>query len=159
MQITDLIPGTNSSTSQSYQYTDVDVFPDNLYSYWLQQSEMNGDCIFHGPLHVYVNAVSEGEQSPDLEITDAIRKIFPNPARQTTIDVSLSKEAKVTVLIYNTRGQKLRSLFSGYKSKGIHYLTWDGKDSQNTLCPSGIYLIELLVDGKTMQRSKFVLNK
>lgn len=159
LQITNLIAGTNSSTGHSYQYTDSDVVPNNHYSYWLQQSEMNGDCIFHGPIHVYVNAGSEGEQSPELEITDAIRKVFPNPARQTTIDVSLSKEAQVSISVYNARGQKLRSLFSGYKGKGIHYLAWDGKDSQNRLCPSGIYFIELQVDGKTLQRSKFVLNK
>jgi hypothetical protein len=158
MQISDLIEGTNSSQLHSYQFTDADVVTGNSYNYWLQQAEMNGEHYYHGPISVHID--QQGEQStPDLDIVSAIRRVFPNPASSPTIDIALAKDARLNISVYNARGQKVKSLFSGYKSKGIHYIIWDGKDNQQQLCPSGIYFIELKVDHQILQRSKFMLFK
>lgn len=159
LQISNLISATNTSLTQNYEYIDMEVYPNSTYYYWLQQSEITGECSFHGPITVYVSADGEGEGSPDLVLNTAIRRIFPNPSASPTIDVSLAKDSQLQISVYNLRGQLIRKVFEGNKSEGIHYIHWDGRDSAGTTCASGVYFVALKTDGKEIQRSRLILHK
>jgi hypothetical protein len=74
----------------------------------------------------------------------------PNPfTRSTTVRFCLPEDSQATELvIYNLRGQKIRTLFSGAASAGRHTAVWDGRDDSGTPASSGIYFCALNDGGR-----------
>ncbi len=77
----------------------------------------------------------------------------PNPFRiGTALSFSLAKPEQVTALIYNLKGQKIRTLASNWMDKGTHSLGWDGKDDSRRDTGSGIYLVKLSLGERILTR-------
>ncbi len=71
--------------------------------------------------------------------------IYPNPFKNnTTISYTLEKAANVYLEIYNTKGQKIKTLVNARKAKGEQVMLWDGSDEQGRSCKSGIYIIKFV---------------
>ncbi|MBN2829100.1 MAG: T9SS type A sorting domain-containing protein [Candidatus Cloacimonetes bacterium] len=69
---------------------------------------------------------------------------YPNPFNPlTNISYSLSVNGFVSLDIYNVRGQHIRNLVKDVQSAGEHVVQWNGKDSHNKECASGLYLYRL----------------
>jgi len=69
---------------------------------------------------------------------------YPNPFNDITMIVyEVGWHCNVDLDIYDLRGQKVRSLFSGEKSRGTHSIIWDGRDDSGRIVPTGIYLYKL----------------
>ena len=84
---------------------------------------------------------------------------YPNPFNPTTtISFSLPQEQHVALVIYNTRGQMVRSLLLGDFTAGEHSAVWDGKDDTGNSVGSGIYFYKLITD-QQMLSQKMVLLK
>ena len=85
---------------------------------------------------------------------------FPNPFNnETTIKFKISKSSIVEINIYNIKGQKVKGLNKELYDVGLHFVNWDGKNDNNRNLASGIYIIEVLVDGKNQQVKKCMLMK
>ncbi|MDP8267590.1 MAG: FlgD immunoglobulin-like domain containing protein, partial [Candidatus Tenebribacter davisii] len=57
----------------------------------------------------------------------------------TNIKFSLKADAKVSLNIYNVRGQKVRTLINNSMKAGYHTVVWNGKDEAGKSVSSGIY--------------------
>ena len=69
---------------------------------------------------------------------------FPNPFNPTTgISFQLAQSEDVTLSIYNTLGQEVRTLVREDLREGYHTVEWDGKDSFGRPVSSGIYFYRL----------------
>ncbi|HPG40243.1 MAG TPA: DUF362 domain-containing protein [bacterium] len=69
---------------------------------------------------------------------------YPNPFNATTvIQYSLHSPSRVTLAIYNTTGQLLRTLVDEYQNAGSHVQNWDGYTEQGHQAPSGIYFYKI----------------
>jgi poly-gamma-glutamate capsule biosynthesis protein CapA/YwtB (metallophosphatase superfamily) len=70
---------------------------------------------------------------------------YPNPFNpRVTIELNISNQEKVTVEIYNLRGEKVRTLHDGTLPDGLrHGMTWNGKNEQGQNLASGIYLVQV----------------
>jgi hypothetical protein len=67
---------------------------------------------------------------------------YPNPfLSSTNVSIDLKESQNVNISIYNLKGQKVRTLLNGYKSKGQHTTIWDGKNSEGKVLPRGMYLL------------------
>lgn len=67
---------------------------------------------------------------------------YPNPFRdQTQICVKLEDAAPLTLKIYNIRGQLVRTIRQEEAIRGDNYFIWDGKDSSNRNCATGVYYL------------------
>lgn len=74
----------------------------------------------------------------------ALNQNYPNPFNLSTeITFQLPVESKVSLKIYNTKGQLVRSLIDDEKSKGFYSISWDGKDQSGKEVASGIYFYRL----------------
>lgn len=83
---------------------------------------------------------------------------FPNPFNpETTISFALANAAKVELVLYNIKGQKVRTLFAGEKAAGVHSLVFDGRDEKGQSVSSGIYLMRMTADGKSFSRKMTLL--
>ncbi len=84
---------------------------------------------------------------------------YPNPFNpSTTIKFNVPETQKVTIDIYNIKGQKVTSLWNQVTEKGVHTVNWNGTDSKNKSVGSGMYLYKLSC-GKGSITRKVILMK
>lgn len=84
---------------------------------------------------------------------------YPNPFNpETNIEFSLPDEAKVSLIIYNIRGQVVKSLVNGSMFAGTYKAHWDGKDRSENSVASGVYFYRL-VAGDKITTKKMVMIK
>ena len=90
--------------------------------------------------------VSEG-LPPEI----ALRRPTPNPASgPTTLRYALPREARVSLMIYDAAGRRVRQLVSGAQPAGEHVLAWDQRDEGGVAVGPGLYFVRLEVDGRTL---------
>jgi hypothetical protein len=78
---------------------------------------------------------------------------YPNPFNpSTTISFTLPNPNRVTLHIFNSRGELVRTLMQGKNlSNGKHKIFWNGCDMRNQSMPSGVYFIKL--SGESFQNT------
>jgi hypothetical protein len=87
---------------------------------------------------------------------------YPNPANpETWIPYYLEAPAYVTIRIYNSAGQLIRTLHLGYKAAGVYETKayaayWDGRNNSGDVVASGIYFYVFSV-GNFTEMKKLVL--
>ncbi len=71
---------------------------------------------------------------------------YPNPFRVATKIAIKSecadKSAKLSVAIYNIKGQLVRNLYTGFETEKLE-LDWNGRDNHNLAVGSGIYFLRI----------------
>ncbi|MBL7148465.1 MAG: S8 family serine peptidase [Candidatus Cloacimonetes bacterium] len=76
--------------------------------------------------------------------TNNLGKNYPNPFNpDTNISFSIKEEGYVSLKVYNTRGQLVKTLISENLQEGIHFTSWNGKDNSNRSVASGIYFYKM----------------
>ncbi len=69
----------------------------------------------------------------------------PNPFNaQVVIPLTLPAAQHVDVNVYNTTGQRVRSLLSGPRPAGQHRLLWDGRSRSGDPVGTGVYYVRIL---------------
>ena len=135
----------------------MEIYEEGTYYYWLENVDLNGESDFHGPIHIAVTFADA--PSPGVPLVQGINNAYPNPFNPTVnIPCGMVKGGKTTVQIYNTRGQLVKTLFSGTKEKGNFLLQWNGTDQYDRKQPSGVYLIRMDSDNGRSTR-KVVLSQ
>ena len=112
--------------------------------------EQNRDCY-------YVSFKDEPGGSPTPAKLEASN--CPNPFNpETTIQFSTTEHTENTeLIIYNIKGQKVKTLYSGIAEEGKHTVTWNGKDEIGKDVTSGIYFYKLNSSGKTAVKKMLLL--
>ena len=83
---------------------------------------------------------------------------YPNPFNPTTtISYSIPTDGNVELIVYNLRGQKVKTLISGTQPIGVYNVTWNGKDENDRSVSSGVYLYKLNSSGKTAVKKMLLL--
>jgi hypothetical protein len=156
--VSNLIPATNTSQQQVYQFTDKELYSTGTYYYWLQVSDMDGSESFYGPLALeYEGGTNPG--TPTIPQITELKSIYPNPFNpSTTISYGLAEAADVKVKIFNSRGQLVRNYNEGQKNAGSYTLIWNGTDNNGQNQATGVYFVRLQA-GKKVFNSKAVLMK
>jgi len=89
------------------------------------------------------NSISDADESLPA-LTNALIANYPNPFNpETTIAFSVAKEGRVTLDIYNVKGQKVNALVNDVRKSGLHKVVWNGKDDSGRDVASGIYFYKL----------------
>jgi hypothetical protein len=69
---------------------------------------------------------------------------YPNPFNpQTKINYQLPVAGWVNIAVYNLLGQRVRVLVNRVEQAGNYTVTWDGKDDQGQIVPSGAYFLRM----------------
>lgn len=144
----EIIRAYNSSSTNKYTFTDQEVYENNEYFYWLQSFEYDGTIEYFGPINAKINITNQ--ENPIIPLHTELGNAFPNPFNPATrINFSLNNSTNVSITIYNTRGQKVKTLINEHLSAGTHFVTWDGKDNEHKSCASGIYFYKMQTDTYT----------
>ncbi len=142
------VEAMNQTQECEYRFIDQEVETGNTYWYWLESIETGGSVHFFGPVSVEVI-----EEDPDLppeyfDVT-ALKENYPNPFNpETTIVYSLSglegSPEQVSIVIYNARGQRIRTLIDGVQEPGSDKIVvWNGLDDHSNPVSSGVYFVRM----------------
>jgi flagellar hook assembly protein FlgD len=81
----------------------------------------------------------------------------PNPASgQTAIRYQLSKSGNVSLKVYNTLGQVVKTVVNQNQTPGHYSVIWDGKDDVGRQTSAGIYFYRI-VSGEFSSTKKMVI--
>ncbi len=140
--------GRNTDQSTGYSYADRNVHPGN-YAYRLIQEDANG------VQHVS-NIVNVSISAPQNFV---LEQNFPNPFNPSTvISFTLPASAPTTLVVYNTLGQVVRTLFNAPAEAGSVTVKWDGKDEAGNEVATGTYIYKL-TSGQFSATRKMTLSK
>jgi hypothetical protein len=156
-----LIGAYNSSSATDYSYLDVDVKTGETYFYWLELKDIDLTDQFFGPVSVLVNENGDADL-PELPLETRLIGSYPNPFNPGThIAFSLDEPARVTISIYNNRGQFIKTLASNknFKAGRQHSVYFDGKNHQGNEITSGIYFYIMKTDNDYREARKMLLLK
>ena len=86
---------------------------------------------------------------------------YPNPFSSiSNISYSINPDgfhnSIVSVQIFNTLGQRVRTLVKQAQQTGMHTIQWNGLDDQGHFLPNGVYLCRLITN-QTFRQQKLIL--
>jgi hypothetical protein len=86
----------------------------------------------------------ESDFVPSARYATALDQNFPNPFNpDTDINFSLRENGRVSLKIYNVRGQVVKTLVDNSMQAGRHSAHWDGTNDNSQLVSSGIYFCKM----------------
>ncbi len=127
-----------------YNFSDKEIFQGETYFYWIKG--------FASDRNEYLSEV----QIVEIPFIDLLMGNYPNPFNPTTtIKFSVENPQNAKLLIFNLKGQKVRSF--EITKKGEQEIEWNGKDEANKKVSSGVYFINLNTDNSNVVRKALLL--
>jgi hypothetical protein len=115
-------------------------------------------------LYGYVVPTAIGEDTDNTKvpvITAELSQNYPNPFNPTTrieYGVPEGSAQRVTLVVYDVMGARVRTLVNDDKTPGRHVVEWNGRDTNGNPVGSGVYFYRLRT-GDAMLTKKMVLLK
>jgi hypothetical protein len=107
---------------------------------------------------LYGNATKVAERASAPQ-TSGLLKNYPNPFNpETTINYQVSKQANISIEIFDFAGKHVTTLRHGTISVGNHETTWHGTDERGQAVPSGVYFVRM-IEGNRYDIRKILLTK
>ena len=146
------IVGWDGAKSQANQLA-LQVYNRDADVFYPSASIIKEDCDFY-----YVK-LGDGSMGIDTPAAVALSlSNYPNPFNpETTISYSLPKNGDVSLSIYNTRGQLVKTLVNESKTIGTHRIVWIGDDNHGNKVSSGIYFTRMVTEGKSLTSKMLML--
>ena len=135
------------------------LFPVEQLQQWLIEARALGNKSL-----TYQRGLALLEQlfAPSIPKKTVLLPNYPNPFNpETWIPYQLSEPANVTLKIYSTKGELIRTLELGYRPTGIYQSRsraayWDGKNQVGEPVASGVYFYTLTAGDFTATRKMLI---
>ena len=99
------------------------------------------------------------EENVSIPVLFELSQNYPNPFNpNTSILYELSRESKVSIKIYSSLGNEIRTLVNEFKPIGQYKVNWDGMDNLGEKVSGGTYFYQIKA-GDYSQTRKMVLLK
>jgi flagellar hook assembly protein FlgD len=123
------------------QFTDANVTVGASFFYRIVAFDFNGNRgVFSDEVSLMVTAVNE-RPTASLPTEFALHQNYPNPFNPSTqIAYDLASQRRVSLKIFNTMGQVVKTLVDGEQPAGRYTITWDGTSETGARVASGVYL-------------------
>ena len=107
-----------------------------------------------------VSPTSVSDEAGNIAKSFLLNQNYPNPFNPTTnIQYNLTESDLVTLTIYNSTGQKIKSLLNSFQSSGSHAVSWDSRNDNGELVSSGIYYYILNAGSDKSLSKKMILQR
>lgn len=134
-------------------YIPVQSIGDTIYYY---MTVMNSHNIIRNspnsaPHHYYSFTVTPTPSvSEDILVnTISAFKIYPNPSNnKISFSLKISKPGKVKIELFNSLGQKVKTLTDENLDIGVHTIQWNFLDGTNQKLPRGTYFYRILTENE-----------
>lgn len=110
-----------------------------------RQAVLNDVLSFFGEIFKIYDAVEDTPAPAHLEAGN-----YPNPFNPATrIAFSLPREGRLTVKVFNLRGELVSTLVDEKRPAGPGHVMWEGTDANGAAVSSGVYFCEVRSGGET----------
>ncbi|MBN1898325.1 MAG: VCBS repeat-containing protein [Spirochaetes bacterium] len=141
----------NGTTNWSFN-----LFTEEIFEYGVQYSlKARGTDVYGLVEAIYPESVFTYVYSTDFKKSTCN---YPNPffpdssdpsKNTTTIEYLITRPMEVKVHIYAINGELVKRWVGGeYGSRGLHRIVWDGRNDDNNIVSSGMYLLIINADNK-----------
>lgn len=95
----------------------------------------------------------ERDEAGQVPAAYTLSQNYPNPFNpETAIQFELPENAKVSLTVFNSLGQTVRTLLDQELARGSYRITWDGRNQAGQIQTSGIYFYRIQTDGFVSMR-------
>ncbi len=86
---------------------------------------------------------------------------YPDPFNpETNLKYDLAKSAHVRIVVYNSLGQRVKTIVNRVQPMGQHTVKWDGTNNYGHSVSPGMYVARMIVkDNNQMLKEKMILTK
>ena len=127
--------GEALATTADLMYQDNTVEIGTSYYYVVTASDFAGNESEKSGQGSVVTSVDRDAVPTDY----ALNQNYPNPFNPTTtVEFALPNAGEVTITVYNTTGQAIQTLYSGYQEAGYHKINWNASATS-----AGLYFLEM----------------
>jgi hypothetical protein len=153
--------GSESGLVDPYSSLDIPItfdaqgLQDGIYNAVLQVLTNDINMLVNEiPVTLAVGLLGAEENEENLPSGLRLEPLYPNPFNaQTLISYSLSEDSQIKLEAYNLMGQKVATLFNGFRSAGEYSVSWKADE-----LASGMYFIKIS-NGQTDRIERAVLLK
>jgi len=149
-------PSTEVGTTTETIFIDENVEGGKTYYYHVVAYDFNGN---QGEFSPEVSTSVTGIEDEELRLPKsfALHQNYPNPFNpETNIAFDIPTRTNVTIVIYNTLGQKVRTLIQDVREPGSYKVVWDGRNDAGIQVASGVY-IYMIRAGNFVKSKKMTL--
>ncbi|TES91594.1 MAG: hypothetical protein E3J87_07490 [Candidatus Cloacimonadota bacterium] len=139
----------NKPTPTDYAFTDKGVSKEGRYFYRLGAINSQGETEWNGPVSV-IYRVSEAGSS--------ILSVLPSGRGNVKINYIIGESSNTRIELFDLTGRRIATLLDGRKEKGKFSLTWNGRMSNGSSAPRGVYFCRMQ-SGSLSKVVKFVYMK
>jgi hypothetical protein len=87
----------------------------------------------------------------ELPRVTALLPAWPNPFNPVAnLAFDLARPGAASLVVYDVRGRRVRTVHDGELTAGRHLFRWDGRDGGGRAAAAGVYVARLVADGKTL---------
>jgi len=153
----DPVPGNGTTNSPSdYIYVDTaPILQNTTYWYWIEDVSTDGETEVHEPITLTI-PYEDAPITPDFY---GLQQNYPNPFNpSTSISFTLEEESDVQLIIYNVKGEKIKTVFQGHiYADEISSAVWAGDDANGKQVSSGVYFYKLITDTKEYSKKMLLV--
>jgi len=160
----EFIAGHGTTTERShYLYSDIILEPQagKCFWYWVTSISYSGVMHISAPVSLTIPEVTPQHHEIEIPETFGLFQNSPNPfhpkIEETKIHFLLPSQEKVSLMIFNVKGQLVRNIYEGYLDKGN--FIWDGKDKNGEIVSDGIYLLTLFHSNQSEVKRLIIISQ
>ncbi|MAX09526.1 MAG: hypothetical protein CMG13_01520, partial [Candidatus Marinimicrobia bacterium] len=97
----------------------------------------------------------DGLDNDDIWIADSymLNQNYPNPFNPVTnISFDAVSSGKVSLVVYDVLGNRVKTLLNGFVTPGHYVMSWDGTDENGVSVSSGVYIYTLSNSGSYVSK-------
>ncbi|MCF7919706.1 MAG: T9SS type A sorting domain-containing protein [Candidatus Cloacimonetes bacterium] len=162
-------PAGNRELESYNVYLDDTVAGNTADTEWLLENLVYNQTYTAGVMAVYDDGESDivtieftymGTNADDNIIAKTeLTGNYPNPFNpDTNIAFSVQEAGKVTLEVYNLRGELVKTLINGVRESGDQIVSWNGSDDAGKTVASGVYFYTMKT-GNFISTKKMILMK
>ena len=130
-----------------------DSFEINLDSYKINETVTGSEVIA-----VFMNSSILNTNSENMPDQFLLMQNYPNPFNpNTTIQYSLSKPEYMELIIYDYRGNHIKSLLNGYYNPGLGQVKWNSRNDSGENVAAGIYFYKIETNNYVKSKKMILL--
>ncbi|MBN2829515.1 MAG: T9SS type A sorting domain-containing protein [Candidatus Cloacimonetes bacterium] len=132
------------------------ILDEEYTSIWISLESFEYQKV-NGTDYYFYSMISPEENNTKVTLDYSLSN-YPNPFNpETTINFSIPKESKVTLTIYNIKGQQVATLVNEVMNSGNNQILWRGLDGKGNKVTSGVYFYKLTTFEKTLTNKMLLL--
>lgn len=119
------------------------------------------ELIFHDweKIRYFGSGTSASVSQNNIPNNFRLKNNYPNPFNPVTkIDFQVQLKSEVSLIVYDIKGNHVKTLINDEKSVGEHFIEWNGMDEMGQSVASGQYFYQLKV-GDLFSTKKMILLK